>query len=419
MNHTSSLVPHAHRTLGATGRGSAYLLAVIVTAILTTVGLASLSIVTRTRETANLRQGVGAAQGAIVTGVELAAHRMKNTPDWRSIYSVTPIVDSETFGSATVTVTATAVSLAPNADVNLDAQASSAGAIQRVLATLRPTKVKMTSLATALHATGDISFTNATVYADAPIHTNANMFASTSEINAPVEAVGTITGSTYARTKRGGYVRRTSPDALFIDELALSAVQIPYTSLPAGRIENVVLSPTSQPFTGMGHPDGLYAIDCGGADITIRDCRIVGTLILLNTGASSIIAKSALIEPARADYPSLLVKGSMTIRLRYMTILESDLGTNLNPPGTPYNSVSDNLIDDRYPSEIHGAVIISGTLTTRKRAVFRGSVTAGQLDCSGLLSIQHDKALERNPPAGFIDHLEYSLIPGTWKRTMR
>ena len=204
-----------------------------------------------------------------------------------------------------------------------------------------------------------------------------------------------------------------------ISKLAADAVWIPFDSLPSGRIENVLLSPTNQPYTAETHPDGLYAINCGGANITIRTCRIVGTLILLDVGSSSIIDNSVLFEPARSDYPSLLVDGSITIRLDRMMLRESDAGVNLIPEGTPYEGLFDTTIDDRYPSEIRGIVYVSGSLTTRKRAVFRGAVFADALDTRGTLSIRHDSSLQRNPPVGFVDHYTYGLVPGTWKKSVK
>ena len=100
-------------------------------------------------------------------------------------------------------------------------------------------------------------------------------------------------------------------------------------------------------------------------------------------------------------------------------LTEADAGTNLNPTGTPYEGSTDTTIDDRYPSEIRGVVFVSGTLSTLKRAVFRGAVFADALDCRGTLSIRHDASLQRSPPVGFVDHYTYELIPGTWKKSVR
>ena len=399
--------------------GSAYLLAVIVTAILTTVGLASIAIVSRARQTSALRESVGIAQASIESGLDLASHRMTLAPDWRTLYSTAPIVNAVTIGSGTVTVTGTAVDATITSDVELVAEAVAAEAVQIVTATLRPKGVAMSGLGSALHVTGDITFEGANVYADAPITSNADVLAITSEINAPIQAVGTIAGTTYLGTTQQSADPRTSPDPSMIDTLAADAVWIPFDSLPSGRIENILLSPTNQPYTAVTHPDGLYAIDCGGANITVSTCRIVGTLILLDVGSSSIIENSVLLQPARPDYPSLLVDGSITIRIDRMMLTESDAGVNLNPTGTPYEGFTDAMIDDRYPSEIRGVVFVSETLTTRKRAVFRGAVFANALDCRGSLSIRHDSSLQRNPPAGFVDHYTYALVPGTWKKSVR
>lgn len=400
-------------------RGSVYLLVLIVTGVLTTIGLTSISLVARSRQVASLRQSVSDANTANMSAIELAAHRLSITPEWRTVYQSKQVVDNEQLGSALVSVSVDPADASVTSDVTLTAVAEASDAMQFVVASVRPTGVGFASLSTALHVAGNIQFENALVQADAPISANGNIVSIASEINAPVQAAGNITGSLYLDSQAQGVSPITSPDISVIESFAAVAVQIPYAALPSGRIEDTLMSPGSQPFTNEEHPDGIYAIDCGGANITIRNSRIVGTLVLIDVGGFSIIEDSVLIEPARADYPSLLVKGSITITLGSLALRESDAGENFNPAHTPFDGISDENIDDQYPSMIRGVVYVSDELVTRKRAAFSGAVFADSLDCRESLSIRHDHTLTDNPPIGFVDHYTYHLLPGTWTKAVR
>ncbi|MCH9057113.1 MAG: hypothetical protein IIB55_00640 [Planctomycetes bacterium] len=416
--------PHEHTRAArgarpSTRRGSIYLLVIIVSAILTTIGLTTIAVVARELQSSRLVGSVGKARMLAVSGVDLAGHRLTNTPDWRTLYASTPIVDAEAIGSGIVTVTWSALDAAPLSPVSVLAEATVGEATQLMSVTFQPRAVPFGTLSHAVHVAGDIVFSAAIVYADAPIAANSNIFAMSSEIDADVEAAGGVTGGSYLGLTSSGSGFGSIPAPVLFDDYAARAVPIPFASLPSGRIEDVVLSPGNQPFTGVTHPAGLYVIDCQGANITLRNCRIVGTLILLNVGASSRISEAVLMEPARPGEPTLLVQGSITIRLRQFLLSEPDLGTNFNPVGTPYEGVEDSTIDDRYPSEIRGLIYVSGTLSCRDRAVFDGVVLAGRLECSDTFIVRHDRAIQKAPPDGFVEQYHYTVQPGTWERAVK
>ena len=416
--------PHEHTRAprGArpsTRRGSIYLLVIIVSAILTTIGLTTIAVVARELQSSRLVGSVGKARMLAVSGVDLAGHRLTNTPDWRTLYASTPIVDAEAIGSGIVTVTWSALDAAPLSPVSVLAEATVGEATQLVSVTFQPRAVPFDTLSRAVHVAGDAVFNRAIVYADAPIAANNNIIAISSEIDADVEATGNINGGSYLGLTTSGTALLSVPAPVLFADYAARAVHIPFASLPAGRIDNVVLSPGNQPYTGVTHPAGLYVIDCQGANITVRNCRIVGTLILLNVGASSRISQAVLMEPARPGEPTLLVQGSITIRLRQFLLSELDLGTNFNPVGSPYEGVEDSTIDDRYPSEIRGLTYVSGTLSCLDRAVFDGVVLAGRLECSDTFIVRHDRAIQKTPPDGFVDQYIYTAQPGTWEKAVK
>lgn len=408
-----------HNTRPSTRRGSIYLLVIIVSAILTTIGLTTIAVVARELQSSRLVGSVGKARMLAVSGVDLAGHRLTNTPGWRTLYASTPIVNAEAIGSGIVTVTMGALDAAPLSPVSVLAEATVGEATQLMSVTFQPRAVPFDTLSHAVHVAGDAVFNGAIVYADAPIAANNNIIAISSEIDADVEATGNINGGSYLGLITSGSALLSVPAATMFDDFAARAVPIPFASLPSGRIEDVVLSPGNQPYTGVTHPAGLYVIDCQGSNITVRNCRIVGTLILLNVGASSRISDAVLMEPARPGEPTLLVQGSITIRLRQFLLSEPDLGTNFNPAGSPYEGVEDSTIDDRYPSEIRGLIYVSGTLSCVDRAVFDGVVLAGRLECRDTFIVRHDRAIQSLPPDGFVEQPVFTAQPGTWEKAVK
>src|SRR5205085_1993061 len=86
---------------------------------------------------------------------------------------------------------------------------------------------------------------------------------------------------------------------------------------------------------------------------------------LLNPRNDSYFDNEVLMEPAVANYPVLLVKGSIIFQYDTTLLRENAYGGNFNPPGTPYNGVSNNNQTDTYPSILNGLVYVSGDLNVK------------------------------------------------------
>ena len=166
-----------------------------------------------------------------------------------------------------------------------------------------------------------------------------------------------------------------------ITEFHLDSVQFFDACTTCPRVlENFVLSPNSNPF-GSTNASGVYLIDCGGRDITIRNGRIAGTLIIKNPGNGSVIEGSMVWDVANPPYPALIVDGSMKIQLSTMPIAEAEEGINLNPVGTPYLFIGgdqDAVATDAFPSEIRGLVYTSGNLTLGGETPITGAVWSAE-----------------------------------------
>src|SRR5262249_45424615 len=150
------------------------------------------------------------------------------------------------------------------------------------------------------------------------------------------------------------------------------------------------LSPANNPY-GATNPNGIYVIDCGGNTINIRNCRIVGTLVLLNARSDSLVDNQVNFAPAVANFPTLMVQGSMTFQYDTTPVSESSASRNFNPPSTPYNGVSNSTTSDTYPSILNGLVYISGNLSTKNSNALGGPViVGGTFTANGSISLKYD-----------------------------
>jgi len=138
------------------------------------------------------------------------------------------------------------------------------------------------------------------------------------------------------------------------DFYAPLATVIPYQSEIFGQL----ISPTHNPF-GPANADGVYLIDCGGKRIIIKQCRIIGTLILLNPKNTSAVEISVNMQPARNDYPALIIQGGEFEFKIESDISEAELNTDLSLSGeTGYGTKT-----DTYEGEIRGMIFSTRPLT--------------------------------------------------------
>ena len=157
----------------------------------------------------------------------------------------------------------------------------------------------------------------------------------------------------------------------------------------------------------------------------MHDCRIVGTLVVLNPGPGTDFGRTNTVnwEPAVPNYPALLVSGNIEISITAGTLYETSQSGSYNPPGTPYEgfAVTEDADDaDTYPSVIKGLVYVSGNLQTRNHLVLDGVlVVGGSLDATaGDISLTYQPTFLNNPPPGFGSAGTMAVSPGTWQRVV-
>jgi hypothetical protein len=294
---------------------------------------------------------------------------------------------------------------------------------QLLSVTLVPNPTPLTCLGVGIYCGGSGSFSSATVQGISTISSASTLTLTSTSFNGnPFEALLIVPLScTGMGTQSSLSSGRTLPSASALNYYAAHGTAISYGSLPSGgTLQQCLLSPSSNPF-GATNPMGIYVIDCGGQNIKVQNMRLVGTLVLLNTGSSSAIQNSVNMAPSVANYPTLLVSGSIQLNYTNALLSESSAG-NLNPASTPYNGTSNSTATDSYPSAIQGLVYASGSVSIKNSSnvTIHGILIAGgSLSVQGTLNLNYDSTCYKNPPPGFF-YLPPPMIvsPGTWARVV-
>lgn len=288
--------------------------------------------------------------------------------------------------------------------------------------TLYPTGVPVEVMTYPLHSHGDLSLSaGVTVSTNGSVSSNAQLAGplsasvsgnavASSSINVTVSGATTIAPA------------RQMPGSSVFEYYEARGTHIPVGSLPLSGsvrvLESAVLSAASNPF-GTGQPGGLYIIDCQNQTIEIRNCRIVGTLLLLNPGVSSRVTGAILWDQSVAGFPALLVDGDLLMNLTTSALDEATLSTNFNPAGTAYQEETDSDTADSYPTAINGGIYVAGDLTVSSTvtAPVTGTVIAtGDILAQSSGTFQFDATSFASPPPGFAAGNPMLIVPGSQRR---
>lgn len=151
-----------------------------------------------------------------------------------------------------------------------------------------------------------------------------------------------------------------------------------------------LVSPASPPSFMTANPLGIYVIDLKGGELTIEDCRVLGTLVVRNA-ARVEVRGSSYLAPFSPELPALIVQGNLEISLASTEAREQTLGVNFNPAGAPYRGSTDSDTGDSYPVSIDGAVVATGSIRVTTSAAIHGQLIAGgdvALEGSGIVRVR-------------------------------
>ncbi|MDZ4659278.1 MAG: hypothetical protein SH868_17025 [Bythopirellula sp.] len=414
--------------------GSVYVAVLGVALIVAVIGVSSVHVArVETRQAVALDE-MSRARLTAQSGVECVLAKIKSDLNWRDTYEhgVSNLIDYlsnpiSVSGSSSVSFEFT---LSDNdGDLSDDDQdavivhcVGTAGKARHVIEVLlQPTGEGLTCLSASLHAGGNIVY-EGNVNTNQTVSSNGNIepFGGGAAIIGNAQAVGSISGSISGTSQPGMNPPLEMPDTSSVFEYYIAnGTPITYSQLPAGRIEQVVLSASNNPYgTQVVNPQGIYVIDCQGNQVTVRNSRIQATLVFLNANAGVQLSNSILWQPAIANFPALLVQGNVSMNWQHsIELSEPSLGINFNPSHTPYQSVSDADLTDRYPGLITGIVYMTGEWITDGQTKIQGTVVVGSnVDTALTVNLTYQSSFFMNAPPGFTAGTEMELAPGTWKQ---
>lgn len=401
--------------------------------IVAVIGLSAIMVTRIQRRTFEGTNDAFVASDYAQSAIELAFLKIKQDANWRATYTHDTWVADQTIGRGTfkwklIDLVDTDLNNDDTHSAQLVAWGTVGNTTQKTSVLLEPFGPGLTSLEVAMHANTDIQFGGSiVVQCDQIISSNHVMSSGgSSTLNADLEVVDNISvNGTINGTQTTGITPRTMPTSTVFDFYTANGTPIAAASLPVFSgmllIQNCLLSPASNPYdTGQTNPNGIYVIDCLGQDIQIKNCRVVGTLVLLNTGPLSEIRNQVNWEPAVANYPILLVQGDIELDFDSSVTLDegSPLNTNFNPIGTPYNGDEDTDTLDSYPSIINGLVYVSNdaVVTTADPAINGVLILGNTIECSSNLNLTYDSKYLNNAPSGFTSGTDVQIMPGSWKK---
>jgi hypothetical protein len=409
--------------------GTVYVLVLGISMMVLTLSLGAVALVRiqmqNCRDDADASDAMAYAQSAIEIGRQIIAC----DPDWRTHQSNGTWIDKSAIGTGSFSLNV----VNPNGTLDnsisdpviLTGTGAKSEARHVVQVMLNATPQPYTCLQAALFAGQNITVSSAVVQHVGILGTNRHVSATSSFIVGVVEAAGTISGGSFVGERTAGVPLRSMPDPIAVfSHYVTNGTPISINIVPKfngiATIDRRLFSPTNNPFvSGATNPQGIYCIDCGGAQIIIQNSRIVGTLVLLNTGLNSIMQGAMVASPAVSNYPTLIVRGDFRISTSGTLNETGTPNVNFNPLGTPYQGVANSTTTDSYSSKIQGLYFVSGSLTLSNNPVVSGGIVCGgTLTINGSLTLSYDDTFLNNPPPGFYLPPIMTPVSGTWTRVI-
>jgi hypothetical protein len=408
---------------GVRQRGAAYIAVLGTSLLISVIGVTAILLAQVESRAGQRASDADEARLYARSAVEWGRRHIRETPAWRDGSGT--LCAGLAIGAGSFTVQAMDPLDGDLGDYDADpvvlrATGYKGAAVQVDEVTLTPNVKPLRALEVAAVAGMRFDVDGGTVYSSGTLSTNGNFVAfNGATVDADVEASGTVSGGRYLGSRTAAAPRRDPPaDNVAMKYYLKHGTTISYTST-GGAIRDVVLSPRNNPYGSATNPEGIYVINVGRNTLTIRDCRIVGTLVILGKSSETRIEGSASLEPAVPNLPTLLTAGSVRMELTDVPLAERP-GFNVNPPHAPYDGVSDNDVSDVYPSRIKGLVFIHGNCAQRQTTSLHGAlIVGGALSVYGRLGIDHDRGYFTDPPPGFFTDPQPLVSPGTWKRAVR
>jgi hypothetical protein len=407
--------------------GTTYLAVCGMVLLLATLALGGLSATRVRARGARTRGDIHDARQYAISATDIGRLWIAQDTTWRTDYANGTWFANQPIGRGTFSLSVTN----PNGALNhsmfdpvvLLATGTAGKATQYAQVTLVAKTQTPTCLTAALSAATGIALGSTTVDANNQIlATNGAISASSPAVNANLQAMTGIAGGTFNGTSTTITTALTFPPATVCTYYQQSGTAISVSSIPSTTIQNVLLSPSSNPYGSTPDANGVYVIDCQGNNLILQNCRIVGTLVLLNPGIGTEIGNGVVWQSAVSNYPCLVVNGSLTISSNGSYLSEGG-NYNFNPSGTPYpwpSGTSNSTMTDSYPPAVMGLVYVAGNVTLQGTEFAVNVLAVGGTftgSASTTLYLNYDPTYYNSPPPGF-GPIQMVVSPGSWQQVV-
>lgn len=387
-------------------KGSIYVLtlATALVLVIITVGLSRLLI--RARQDARAARQIEQAQIHAQLGLRHALWATHRNDNWRTILPNGEWLTDIAVGQAVYSVTGTDpddgdLADNPSDPVILQCSATVGDAARALQVEARSTKMDFLDYRAVAGNLLKIE-NHAVIQGDIFSNNNITKTGGDTWIYGDVSAVGAIADQTNIS---GVITEGADPLGLptgqsVYDFYAPLATVIPYQN----EIFAKVLSPTSNPY-GAANADGVYLMNCSGNKVVIKQCRIIGTLVLVNPTNDSAVEISVNWRPARTDYPALIIRGGEFEIKIDRAVSEAEINTDLSMPGEPgYGTKT-----DTYNGEIHGMIFTTHRLKLSQQTKLYGmAVSLDELNLRDSSRIEPDPL---DPDPAIQPFVKPALIP--------
>jgi hypothetical protein len=399
-----------------------YLIVLSCTAIVGILGLASLYAVRVQGRTSQIYADAEVARDCAQSAAALGMLMIAQDPNWRTDHGNGLWVTNKPLGRGTLSVQVVdpedgSLSDDPAESVALTGIGACGVCSHKAQAVLVADVRPLAGLSACLCAGG-----SATVLAGKQITLVGGSLSTNGQLNndgwidgdakaATVNHAGTVTGTLTTPAPA-----TPLPDSSVVSRYMAKATAIPYYSL----IELKVLGPGRNPW-GNANSEGVYYLNTSDRDITIRNSRIYGTLVVDCGNHTLTLDTAVLMQPYRTDYPVLIVRGNLQVKIdSCSTVLDEwTLYKNFNPSGAPYEGYWDSDYSDTYPNEIRGLVHVIGNVQLKQTSRINGALLCtGTVACTDASRIIHDSGLVSNPPQGYTYVAGMKLSPSSFKQVV-
>lgn len=405
-------------------RGGIYFAVIGVSMLVALIGLGAMAAVRAQRLTVVVSTDTIEARDLALSAVELGAYGVSLDSTWRSARPNGRWITGRALGDGVLDIEGydpvdNSISNRPTDRVTIRGIGRKGKARQMLEATLAASGLPMDAHEMALHTAGQLRVESGMrlTVTGAPASTNSTV-RNDGIIDGNVEcrgfdSLGVITGTTNPLANI-----KPMPDPGLV---ALYA-NLGTAMNPPGIITNALISPESNPW-GATNAEGVYVIT-SSSDITIRNIRLYGTLVIIAPGKKVTIDSLINMQPVRKDYPVLIVDGNLTLSYNSaLTMSEATIGVNLNPPRAPYNGADNQNTSDSFPVEICGLVHARGQVEIIAASRIRGGLIAEAIGSSAVRigsnpEIIYDSQFRTSPIMGYMKSVTMRVVPGTWRQAV-